>query len=380
MSTAFDLHLPRHVRFGRDTAVEAVSTVFAHGRRALVVHGANAARAQWLVDGLTEMGTGCACLACPHEPDVGLIETGVALGRQADVDVVVGLGGGSVIDTAKAVAALIPAAGDVLDYLEVVGGGAALDATPLPFIALPTTAGTGTEATRNAVIDVPEARRKVSLRDPRLLPAVALVDPALTDHSPAAVTLASGLDAVTQVIEPYLSGQANRFTDALCRDAIPLGLTALRRLMAGEDPAARDDMAWVSLTGGLALANARLGAVHGLAGPLGGMTDLPHGAIAGALLPAALRANRAATHGATAARIGAVEGWIADALGCEADTAIDHLAQWSRTQGLPGLGSAGLVRSDLPAIAAAAERSSSMKGNPVVLPAETLVAMMESAW
>ncbi len=380
MSTAFDLHLPRHVRFGRDTAVEAVSTVFAYGRRALIIHGANATRAQWLVDGLTRMGTACSCQACPHEPDVGLIETGVALGRQADVDVVVGLGGGSVIDTAKAVAALIPAAGDVLDYLEVVGGGAALDATPLPCIALPTTAGTGTEATCNAVIDVPEARRKVSLRDPRLLPAVAFVDSALTDHSPATVTLASGLDAVTQVIEPYLSGQANRFTDALCRDAIPVGLTALQRLMAGEDPDARDNMAWVSLTGGLALANARLGAVHGLAGPLGGMTDLPHGVIAGALLPAALRANRAATTGATAARIQAVEGWIADALGCEADTAVDSLAQWSRTQGLPGLGSAGLARSDLPAIAEAAARSSSMKGNPVVLPPQTLVAMMESAW
>jgi len=185
---------------------------------------------------------------------------------------------------------------------------------------------------------------------------------------------------VTQVIEPYLSGQANRFTDALCRDAIPVGLTALQRLMEGEDPDARDDMAWVSLTGGLALANARLGAVHGLAGPLGGMTDLPHGVIAGALLPAALRANRAATTGATAARIQAVEGWIADALGCEADTAVDSLAQWSRTQGLPGLGSAGLARSDLPAIAEAAARSSSMKGNPVVLPPQTLVAMMESAW
>jgi alcohol dehydrogenase class IV len=380
MPTAFDLHLPRHIRFGRDTASEAVAAVAAQGRRALVVHGANADRAEWLIRALTDVGIVCTGHACPHEPDVELIQTGVAAGRRAGVDQVIGLGGGSVIDTAKAVAALIPAAGAVVDYLEVVGGGARLDATPLPFIALPTTAGTGTEATRNAVIDVPEARRKVSLRDPRLLPALAIVDPALTDHSPAAVTLASGLDAITQVIEPYISAQANVFTDALCRDAIGRGLTALRQLMAREDPAARDAMAWVSLTGGLALANARLGAVHGLAGPLGGVTDLPHGAIAGALLPAALRANREATSGATAARIRAVEGWIADALDCEADTAIDSLARWSRAQGLPGLGAAGLTRDELPAIAAAAQQSSSMRGNPVALPVETLVAMMEWAW
>lgn len=380
MELAFDLHLPRHIRFGRDAAANAAETVGTKGQRPLLIHGANPRRSQWLVDALTAAGCPPITFACPHEPDVALIEAAVAAGRRSGVDVVVGLGGGSVIDTAKAVAGLIPATGEAVDYLEVVGKGAALDAAPLPFIALPTTAGTGTEATRNAVIDVPSARRKVSLRDPRLLPAVAIVDAALTDHTPAAVTLASGLDAITQVIEPFISCRANRFTDALCRDAIPLGIDALRTLMAQEDSAARDTMAWVSLSGGLALANAKLGAVHGLAGPLGGMTDMPHGAIAGALLPAVLRANRAAADGRTADRIGEVEHWIAKALGCEVHSAIDHLAVWARAQGLPGLGDAGLDPAELPVIAEAAARSSSMQGNPVVLPAERLVEVMEQAW
>ncbi|RZU98241.1 iron-containing alcohol dehydrogenase [Spiribacter vilamensis] len=380
MEPAFDLHLPRHIRFGRDAAAHAVEAVCARGKRPLLIHGANPRRSQWLIDALIAANCPPTRHACPHEPDVALIEAGVVAGRHDDVDVVIGLGGGSVIDTAKAVAGLIPASGDVVDYLEVVGDNAPLDATPLPFIALPTTAGTGTEATYNSVIDVPSARRKVSLRDPRLLPDVAIVDPALTDNTPAAVTLASGLDAITQVIEPFISCRANRFTDALCRDAIPQGLAALRTLMATEDSTARDTMAWVSLSGGLALANAKLGAVHGLAGPLGGVTDMPHGAIAGALLPEALRANREATRGRIAGRIVEVERWIAEAFGCEAEVAIDRLAAWSRAQGLPGLREAGLDPAELPPIAAAAEQSSSMQGNPVVLPADRLVQMMEQAW
>lgn len=380
MEPAFDLHLPCHIRFGRDAAANAAEAVCARGNRPLLIHGANPRRSQWLVDALIAAGCPPARHVCSHEPDVALIEAGVAAGRHDGVDVVIGLGGGSVIDTAKALAGLIPVSGDVVNYLEVVGDNAPLDSVPLPFIALPTTAGTGTEATYNAVIDVPAARRKVSLRDPRLLPDLAVVDPVLTDNTPAAVTLASGLDAVTQVIEPFISCRANRFTDALCRDAIPQGIAALRTLMIGEDAAARDTMAWVSLCGGLALANAKLGAVHGLAGPLGGVTDMPHGAIAGALLPEALRANREAATGPIAGRIVEVERWIAAALGCEAEAAIDRLADWARAQGLPGLRESGLDPADLPPIAAAAAKSSSMQGNPVVLPATRLVQMMEQAW
>ena len=376
----FALHLPAQIRFGRAVAHDAVDGIAATATGVLLIHGAKPARADWLVDALRQQGVEVKTLACPREPDVALVEQAVAVGRRSPVQAVVGLGGGAVIDLAKAVAGLVPATGQVLDYLEVVGGGQTLNATPLPFFALPTTAGTGAEVTANAVIDVPDAGRKVSLRDPRLLPRCAFVDPSLTDQCPRAVTLASGLDAITQVIEPFLSGMANAFTDMICRDAIPRGLQALPRLMQAEDPAARDEMAWVSLSGGLALANAKLGAVHGLAGPLGGVCTAPHGAIAGALLAPVLQANEARVDGEVAVRLQTVKHWIAAALGGDGKDALDTLARWVRAQGLPGLASAGVDRDTLPAIARAAAQSSSMKGNPVVLSSAELVRAMEAAW
>ena len=376
----FALQLPAAIRFGRGTAETAPEAILAHGDRVLLVHGATSGRAEWLREALATAGASVQTLACPREPDTPLVEAGVARGRALQADVVVGLGGGAVLDLAKAVAGLVPAAGAVLDYLEVVGRGEPLDAMPLPWVALPTTAGTGAEVTANAVIGVPEAKRKVSLRDPRLLASLAIVDPALTDEAPSAVTLASGLDAITQVIEPYISCQANRFTDLLCRDAIPRGLTAIQQLVREASPAARDEMAWVSLCGGLALANARLGAVHGLAGPLGGVASGAHGAIAGSLLPTVLAANRAACTGQAATRIAEVDEWIGAAFDVPPAQAGSALQRWSRAHGLPGLGDMGLERDQLVAIAEAARRASSMKGNPVVLSVEALVAAMEQAW
>ncbi len=378
--TLFTLQLPAGIQFGRGAAAGAADVIVARGRQVLLVHGGDAARAAWLQRGLAHAGARVTTLACPREPDVTLVEAGVALGREVAAEVVVGLGGGAVLDLAKAVAGLVPASGEVLDYLEVVGRGRALDAQPLPWVALPSTAGTGAEVTANAVIGVPAKARKVSLRDTRLLADIAIVDPALTDSSPRAVTLASGLDAITQVIEPYISGFANRFTDLLCRDAIPRGLAALPALMRAESTGARDEMAWVSLCGGLALANAKLGAVHGLAGPLGGIAQGAHGAIAGCLLPPVLDANREACDGQAAARIAEVDRWITDAFGVAPEQATAALQQWSREQGLPGLGDMAVPRGKLPAIARAARGSSSMKGNPVALDEATLVGVMERAW
>ncbi len=325
-------------------------------------------------------GVACCEFVCPREPDLPLVEAAIAQGRRFGVDAVIGLGGGAVIDLAKAVAGLIPASGEALDYLEVVGKGQRLEAQPLPMLAIPTTAGTGAEVTANAVIGVPEAKRKVSLRDPRLLANLAIIDPALTDNTPAAVTLASGLDAITQVIEPYISSQANAFTDLLCRDAIPRGLAAIQTLMQEENAVARDEMAYTSLCGGLALANAKLGAVHGLAGPLGGVSTAAHGAIAGVLLPWALTVNATAVSGVHAERVNAVRSWIADALAVPEPQAFSQLAQWSGNHGLPGLRDMGVDRDDLTPIAEAAQASSSMRGNPVVLSVSQLLEIMHMAW
>lgn len=367
------------ILFGRGQADSAPSRIAALGRAVLLVHGSNPARSAGLRAGLAASGCHVTGFAVDREPDMAMIEAGVAAARAEGTQVVVAMGGGAVIDAGKAVAALMPATRPMLDHLEVVGRGLALDRAPLPFVAMPTTAGTGAEVTRNAVIGVPEHHRKVSLRDARMLPRLAIVDPALTDGCPRVVTLASGLDAITQVIEPYVSTRANPMTDALCRDAIPRGLAAIRRLIEAEDPAARDEMAWVSLCGGLALANAGLGAVHGLAGPLGGLTGGPHGAICGTLLPHVLIANRGAV--ADPGRLDQVGRWIGQAFGVpEASLAQAAMAMsdWSRAAGLPSLSELGIDSTAQDAAATAAAASSSMKANPAVLSPDDLRALMQA--
>ncbi|MEH6775342.1 MAG: iron-containing alcohol dehydrogenase [Cereibacter changlensis] len=375
---SFSFLTATEILFGRGQAAEAAPRAAALGKRVALLQGAGAQRADWLAAALEAEGCTVTRISIPREPDVPLIEAALAEARGAEV--VVSHGGGAVIDAGKAVAALLPAPRPMLDHLEVVGRGLPLDVPPLPFIALPTTAGTGAEVTRNAVIGVPEHRRKVSLRDPRMLPRLAIVDPALTDGLPRPITLASGLDAITQVIEPYICTRANPLTDALCRDAIPKGLAALQVLMAQEDPGARDAMAWVSLCGGLALANAGLGVVHGLAGPLGGLTIAPHGAICGALLPHALTLNRArVTDPALAGRIEEVLGWIGAAFDCPPDQAAAALAEWAGEHGLPGLSGLGVSAEDRAAAAGAAASSSSMKANPAALSEADLRALLDAA-
>lgn len=383
MTRPFAFATATEILFGRGQVAAVPARAATMGRRALLVHGRDPSRSLGLAQAMRSAGLQVAGLSVASEPDMEMIEAGVAEARGIGADLVVAMGGGAVIDAGKAIAALVPAARPMLDHLEVVGQGLPLDADPLPFVAIPSTAGTGAEVTRNAVIAVPAERRKVSLRDARMLPRLAVVDPALCDGCPPAVTLASGLDAITQVIEPYLCTRATPLTDALCRDAIPRGLAALRRLMGAEDPAARDEMAWVSLCGGLALANSGLGAVHGLAGPLGGLTGAAHGAICGVLLPHILTANRRAiTDRPLAARLEEVGGWIGAALDApDADLceAAARLAAWSTAAGLPTLSALGIDFAAHALAAEAAASSSSMKANPVALSVEDLRAAMAAA-
>ncbi len=376
MIAPFQLLLPGRILFGRGEAARAAPLTLAFGPRVLLIHGRDGARAEWLLRDLSQGGQVLA-LPCAREPDLPMLEAVLGMARDFAPDVVVGLGGGAVLDLAKALAALIPADTPVLDHLEGVGQGLPLQGAPLPFIALPTTAGTGAEATKNAVIGVPAIARKVSLRDDRMMARLAIVDPALTDGCPRGVTLASGLDAITQLIEPYVSLRANPATDALARQAIPLGLASLKRLMEAEDQGARDQMAWASLAGGIALANAALGAVHGLAGVIGGLTGAAHGAICGALLPFVITANRAhAPSGPTADRLAEVEGWLTAAFGPGGATAL-HC--WAQDNGLPGLAALGLSPADHPRVVAAARGASSMKGNPVVLDDAVLLGILRDA-
>ncbi len=280
-----------------------------------------------------------------------------------DVEIVVAIGGGSALDLGKAVAALIANGGDPLRYLEIVGDGQPLARPSLPCVAVPTTAGTGSEVTRNAVLGSREHGVKASLRSPHMLPAVALVDPELTYDLPAALTASTGLDALTQLIEPFVSRRANAFVDAICRDAIPRVLAALPRAVAG-DRGARAEMSYAGLCGGLALANAGLGAVHGLAGPIGGRFPAPHGAVCAVLLPHVVAIN--------AARTGDPK--IVELAGMTGD-----LAAFVARFDLPPLSAYGLSAADVPALVAQAQQASSMKGNPVALDDGALAEILSRA-
>lgn len=374
--TPFSIAGPRRVIFGRGEAQRGLALVRALGPRGVVVHGRDPGRVAGLIAGL---GDGVLALACPQEPTLALLGPALEAARAHRPDWVLGIGGGAALDMAKALAGLIPAPGGVMDHLEVVGRGLPLSVPPLPFVAMPTTAGTGAEATKNAVIGLPDHGRKVSLRDDAMFAALAIVDPALTDGCPRGVTLASGLDAVTQVIEPYLSCKATPYTDALARPAIGMGLGALVRLMQGEDAGARDALAWVSLCGGMALANAGLGVVHGLAGVIGGVTPAAHGAICGVLLGPGLAMNRVRTTGAARDRVEEVCGLIAGVLGGAVDEAPATLGRWAAAQGLPGLVAQGLDPARHAEVAGAAQASSSMKGNPVALSVDDLRAVLRDA-
>lgn len=347
----------------------------------MLVHGSSSARAAVLLGQLAGAGLDVHTFSVAREPSLEDIRNGVEQAREASIEVIVSLGGGAVIDAGKAIAALVPANGSIIEYLEVIGNGRLLESAPLPFVAIPTTAGTGAEVTKNAVINVPEQRRKVSLRDNRMLPDLAVVDPSLTDRTPRSVTLASGLDALTQVIEPYVCNRANTFTDMLCRDAIPRAMNALRTLMEKECAASRDEMAWVSLCGGLALANAGLGVIHGLAGPLGGLCDAPHGALCGTLLPYGLELNlENVASEESLSRLEEIRDALALSFSVPTTQAFTALADWSHRHGLGTLRELGVPYEALEAAAEAALNASSMRANPAKLSQSQLLSLLHKAW
>jgi alcohol dehydrogenase class IV len=376
----FSFFSPHAIHFGRGQSRKASAFAKTYGNSILIVHGSNASRAEWLVTSCRDAGLTTTTFSCQNEPSLPDIEFALRQIKGVVPDVVIGLGGGSVIDFAKAMAALIPCEGRPSDYLDVVGKGRSLEHDPIPMIALPTTAGTGAEVTKNAVISVPEHGLKVSLRDPRIVPKIAIVDPGLMQGAPRRVALAAGLDAITQVIEPYLSVKANPMTDALCHAAIPIGLKVLRDLVENDAPDAWDRMAWVSTCGGLALANAGLGAVHGFAGVIGGKTNAPHGEICGVLLPAVLKAHLAKSKPETNERrrldwvIGHIDTHFADG---KSGAGLSKMEIWSRKQGLRTLEQMGLIPEDHSEVARQTVNTSSMKGNPFTMSQDELLQVLQ---
>ena len=381
----FEFASAGRIVFGPGTIAELPAIAGAWGKRALVVTGKDKIRRAGIVANLEGAGFTCALFGVSGEPAVALVREGAEVLRAHACGVVIAIGGGSAIDAGKAIAAIAANPGDVLDYLEVVGQGKPLPQTPVPFIAVPTTAGTGSEVTRNAVLGSPEHGVKASLRSASMLPRVALIDPELTFGLPRAVTASTGLDALTQLIEPYVSNRANPFTDSICLDGLRMASQSLARVCAnGRDAEARMRMSYASLLGGMALANAGLGVVHGFAAPVGGMFDAPHGAVCAAVLPHGMRANidalrERAPESAALLRYAEIARVLTGDAEATADDGVAWVAALVRQLDIPPLGAYGIEPRHVPDLVAKAARASSMKANPVALTDAELARVVEGA-
>jgi alcohol dehydrogenase class IV len=381
----FEFATATRIIFGVGTVRELAPAARQMGRRALFVTGLPPEPSARLTHQLEGAGVLCASFAVAIEPTLDLIQQGAQFAREEQCDLVIGFGGGSAIDAGKAIAALLTNRGDLMDYLEVIGKGKSLSVASAPFIAVPTTAGTGAEVTRNAVLASPEHKVKVSLRSPRLLARLAVIDPELTFDLPPAITAHTGLDALTQVMEPYVSNRANPLTDGFCVEGIRRVSRSLRRAYhAGHDAEARTDMSLASLLGGLALANAGLGVVHGFAAPLGGMFPSPHGAVCAALLPHGMEVNIRALRARapereSLRRYQEVARLLTGQPSATAEDGVEWVREICQELSIPPLSSYGIREADVPVLVEKASHASSMKGNPLVLTADELREVLARA-
>ncbi|MCZ2074987.1 MAG: iron-containing alcohol dehydrogenase [Bryobacteraceae bacterium] len=382
---SFEFATASRIVFGRGAVREIVPSARRMGARALVVTGRHPERAGWLMTSLTAAGLDPAVFPVDGEPTIDSVRNGVELARKRACDVIISLGGGSAIDAGKGIAALLANNGDPLDYLEVVGKGRALEKPSAPFIAAPATAGTGSEVTRNAVLASPADKVKASLRSPFMLPELAVVDPELTLDLPPDITAFTGLDALTQVIEPYVSARRNAMTDLFCLEGMRrVSRSLVQAYDDGASIEAREDMAFASLMGGLSLANAGLGVVHGFAAPIGGMFNAPHGAVCAALLPHGIKANiraltaRAGDH-EVLDRYQMVARILTGDEGASAEDGAAWVHELCRRLGIPGLAAYGVDAAAVPVLVEKASGASSMKANPLVLTREELTDTLERA-
>jgi alcohol dehydrogenase class IV len=381
----FEFATAARVIFGPGALTRLPEVVAGLGKKALVLTGSSSRYLDRVMRSLESSGVFVEPVRVPGEPTLSFVRATTAICRTARSEFVIGLGGGSAIDAAKAVAALAPANGDVLEYLEVIGEGKQIKLPPLPVIAVPTTAGTGSEVTRNAVLSSPDHRLKVSLRSPLMIPRAALVDPELTLDCPARLTAYTGLDALSQLLEAFVSLKATPFTDVYCRDGMRFAAVSIKEaFFTGNDIAARTRMSLASLFGGFALANAGLGAVHGLAAPLGGMFMVPHGAACSAVLPSVVEANvKALSEGRGEQRFLERFAQAARVVMAKADAQAADLAPWLRNLctelKVQTLRQHGVLPEDHEGIATAALETASMQGNPVQLTLDDLITALSKA-
>jgi alcohol dehydrogenase class IV len=381
----FEFSTATRIIFGTGTLKQIGPVAAEMGRKALVVMGRSAERAAPLLDVLSAQEMGYVTFPVMGEPTTDLAREGARRARETGCNLVIGFGGGSALDAGKAIAALMTNDGDVMKYLEVIGQGKPITQPAAPYIAIPTTAGTGAEVTRNAVLVSPEHRVKVSLRSPHMLPRVALVDPELTYSLPPTVTASTGLDALVQLVEPFVSVRANPMTDALCREGMLRAARSLRQAYEhGNDVKARENMALASLLGGLALANAGLGAVHGIASAVGGMFPASHGAVCARLLPHVMEINLCALQerqpGSEALpRYDEVARILTGNDQAKADDGVTWVQELCTALEIPPLASYGMTTANVPSVVDKSAVASSTKANPIQLNSDEMRQILVKA-
>jgi alcohol dehydrogenase class IV len=382
----FEFATATRILFGRGTINQSGKAAQELGKKALIVTGSSTERSKPLKDQLIENGLEYRLYSVSGEPSVSMVERGKLFAIDEKCDVIIGFGGGSALDAGKAIAALAANPGDIYEYLETIGSSKPLREPSLPYIAIPTTAGTGTEVTRNAVLGSKDHQVKVSLRSHFMLPRLAVVDPQLTYDLPANISAFSGMDALSQLIEPFVSIKSNPITNGFCREGIKRVARSLEKAcMQGSDIHAREDMSLASLLSGLALANAKLGAVHGFAGPLGGMYDAPHGAICACLVGPVTEVNINALQ-ERYPKSKALERYfeISQILTGDQNAGLADSIEWMRaiTKNLdiPPLRNWGILEKEFEVIIGKAAVASSMAGNPIELTAKEMKEILKLAF
>ena len=380
----FEFSTTGRIVFGNGTIKQLPNFANSFGKNAFIICGKDTSRIDSIVDTLNQAGIKTSVFSMPTEPTISLVLQGIHEARLKSCDIIIGIGGGSVIDTGKAISAMITNSGELSEYLEVIGEGKSIIKGPAPYIAIPTTAGTGAEVTCNAVLSSPEHKVKVSMRSPLMYPRMALVDPELTYSTSPAITASTGLDALTQLLEAFVSNKANPFTDGICIEGLKRASRSLYSAYTSGDISAREDMCLASLFSGLALANAKLGAVHGLAAPLGGMLSAPHGTICARLLPFVIEMNvnsliKKDPSSDFLKRFDTVAQILTKNDHASAMEAVSWIKNICSAMEIPVLKKFGLEESALPAIVQQAKKSSSTKGNPVELTDEELAQILRQA-
>ena len=380
----FEFSTTGRIVFGNGTIKELPDYANLLGKNSLIVCGKITGRIDSILDSLNSAGIKTAVFSVSTEPTIPLVLQGIHEARSKGCDLVIGIGGGSVIDAGKAISAMMTNSGELTEYLEVIGQGKSITKVPAPYIAVTTTSGTGAEVTCNAVLASPEHKVKVSMRSPLMYPRIAVVDPELTYSMPPAITASTGLDALTQLIEAFVSNRANPLTDGICIEGLKRGSRSIYIAYTSGDKSAREEMCIASLFSGLALANAKLGAVHGLAAPLGGMLSAPHGIICARLLPFVIGMNvdvliRKDPSSDSLKRFDTV----AKILTRDANASAIDAVKWTRNicieMKIAPLKELGLKESHIPEIVKQAKKSSSTKGNPVELTDEQLAQILQRA-